>query len=255
MENTASKSFFVALIAFSIGILPATTASAQSSIATYEACIERIVYDARRAYEEADKWYRNGGGTPAEDCKAQALMQLGEVKAGAKTFSKLGQSESTGSRKLRAAYAAKSSRAWLILNAYDQAASEMQRAIDLAEGHIGLQTELLTERARGRIEKRAFEEAANDLSVILEKLPELSEARALRAHCYRRIGKDKEAALDLAIAIATDPEQLEALAERGSVRWALGDIEGAKSDWQNVLDRNQPGLARQIALRGLARMD
>jgi len=77
----------------------------------------------------------------------------------------------------------------------------------------------------------------------------------LRASVWRRLNKVAEARSDIEQALALDPDDAEALLERGIQRQATGDLEGARHDWTRARDVDPNSEAAELATQNLTLLD
>jgi len=115
--------------------------------------------------------------------------------------------------------------------------------------------ELLIDRSVTLAQARNYWEAIDDLNRALELAPGRGDVLVLRASAYRYVDALDLAAEDLAAALAHNPDDVEALLERGILRRLTGDDDGARADWVRVVSLDPQGPAAEAARDNLERLD
>jgi len=93
-------------------------------------------------------------------------------------------------------------------------------------------------------------EALKDLHLAVQHQPKDPFPFAARALLWSQLGQDQAALCDLNHAVFLDPGCFRTLANRGKVKEALGDVEGALQDYTEALQLNR-SYAKGYVLRGL----
>jgi regulator of sirC expression with transglutaminase-like and TPR domain len=81
------------------------------------------------------------------------------------------------------------------------------------------------------------------------------EIYVLRSSARRALGRNAEADADVHAALAMDPENVDALVERGAIKAAAGDRNGARADWARVLLRAPQSAAADSARSRIEALD
>src|SRR5690606_33378264 len=81
------------------------------------------------------------------------------------------------------------------------------------------------------------------------------EVLVLRAEAYRRVEAPELALDDLERVLALEPENAEALMQRGLVRFEMGDPEAARQDWRRVVELAPESEAGAAARQNLQQME
>ncbi|MBB2202939.1 tetratricopeptide repeat protein [Gluconacetobacter tumulisoli] len=207
------------------------------------ACLARLPDDPDGARDYAAAWAGRGGGAEAARCGALALVALGDPGDAAIVLD--GLAHAPGDPAARADIADEAARAW-------QADGDPARAFDSAGYGLGLRPGdpgLRIVRARAAVESGHAPQAIADLSPLPDTPDILTEALVVRASAYRRLGRIDLARADIDAAMRRAPQDVAALLERGIVRQRQGDMPGARSDWEQVMDlapdSRQADMARQ----------
>jgi len=77
----------------------------------------------------------------------------------------------------------------------------------------------------------------------------------LRASAWRGLGRLAEAAADIDRALALDPDDPDALLERGILRQRRGDLDGARADWDRARALAPDSATGDLAEQNLALLD
>jgi tetratricopeptide (TPR) repeat protein len=73
-----------------------------------------------------------------------------------------------------------------------------------------------------------------------------------RAAAWRQLDRAEPARRDIERALELDPENAEALLERGILRQLAGDTEGARIDWERAIELAPHSAIADLALQNLA---
>src|ERR1039457_4849722 len=132
-----------------------------------------------------------------------------------------------------------------LMERYDEAATDLSRAIDLEPGYgwaIGSRGQAY--QALGR-----YDEAVTDLSRAIDLEPGYAWAIWQRGETYRLMGRYDDAVTDLSRAIDLEPAHAWAIGSRGPAHQALGRYDDAVPDLSRAIDL-EPADAWLIAQRG-----
>ena len=140
-------------------------------------------------------------------------------------------------------------RAWLL--AGEPAAA--QAALDDAIALTPEDAEFYVARSYAHAARQDYGSALADLTRAEELAPGLAEIHLLKAAALRFSGNAPAALIEADRAVATAPANPDVFLERGNIRWLLEDIDGAQSDWVQVLSLAPDSAAAQSARRNLAR--
>ncbi|MBV1886545.1 MAG: hypothetical protein KUG61_05640 [Parvibaculaceae bacterium] len=238
---------------FALGLIfggLASTPSAQAE--TYSGCIAAISENADASYDVALEWYAQGGGAGALHCAALALTELKLYEGAAARFEEIAQRPDAGSEIERAQIMAQAGNAWMLAGKPTQSVAAFTSAMILLPGDIALQLS----RARIHLIAENHSAALSDLDAVITKRPYWGEAYMLRGRTQRLSGKYRFATADLEAALEKGASPVPTRLERGLVRQALGDIDGARDDWMYVQGATPAQDPAAVAARSyLAQMD
>ncbi len=234
-------------------------------------CVASLPDTPDLVQEAAQNWLRRGGGGEARDCLAQADLALGDYREAAQQYETLalqggprkslspqgrraGQPEAGSEGEREAGYAARAAEAWLL--AGDGAAAERaaRQALLVSSSSPGkVRSDLTLLLARSLSMQGHYAAAIQALGVLPDNGkntdPVLVRALVLRAGAYRQLGRNADGLVDVTRALTLQPDDIEALLERGILNVRLTRYAQARSDWDRVIalapDGHEAYLARQ----------
>jgi tetratricopeptide (TPR) repeat protein len=213
-------------------------------------CADLLQTDPEAAGRFALDWAARNGGEGAERCTALALMALGQPERGAARLEALA-ARSAGTAADRAGLYAEAVQGWMLAGDAARAYAAATLGLSLAPEDAGL----LLDRALAAGSLGRYGEALADLDRVLAADPRRTEAWAFRAAALRRMDRAAEALAAADRALALDPDHPEALLERGILRQAAGDAEGARTDWLRLLRAAPDSAAADLAAQNLELLD
>ncbi|TAD88533.1 MAG: hypothetical protein EAZ99_13145 [Alphaproteobacteria bacterium] len=222
-----------------------------SAEAEYQQCMALVQRDPAAAFERASSFALQGGGFPARHCAASALVRLRRHGEAAQRLEGLAQDVGRTRPTLGAEILAQAATSW-------QAADQPERAAGVIEAGLRLDqfnVDLRFERALLHAEAKRWVEAADDLTVIIQRLPRRLDVLVLRATAYRNASLGELAEQDIATALRLEPGNPEALVERAWQRYARGDLAGARQDFVAAAARQPDGPAGDMARRALEEIE
>ncbi|MCA8907265.1 MAG: tetratricopeptide repeat protein [Rhodospirillaceae bacterium] len=240
-------------LAVLLGIaLAAGTASGQDEAQHYTECLAQAAADPAAALADARSWEEAGGGNPARHCAAAATAALGRPADAARMLEDLGLDLLAQEPVLGVQVLLEAGGTWLDAGAADQAVRVyswlLEQMPDLPDALM----------ARAFAHERAGDDAAAlaDLEQADEVAPGVfPDAGLLRAVLLRRLGRLDDALELLDALLARQADDPALLLERGSVRLRAGDGEGARADWQRVVEVAPDTDQAAAAAARLARLD
>jgi tetratricopeptide (TPR) repeat protein len=231
---------------------PPAVFSAEKDAETYSYCMQLAKVDAAAAQRLAEEWRARGGAHPADHCAAVALIDMGKYREGAARLETLARAMTKAPASLRAHVLDQAGQAWLLAGDPVRAAAAAGEAVALEPADL----ELRIDRAEAAASAGYFDQAIADLDIVLQADPKRTDALVYRASAYRSLDRLGPALADIDAALARAPDSAPALLERGNIRCLMGDIPGARRDWQKV-GRIAPGTQADMAalanLENLAR--
>jgi tetratricopeptide (TPR) repeat protein len=228
------------LLAFAVPV-PLPAAAADDDGAHYARCMELSTREAVAALADATQWSKSGGGAAAEHCAARALVGLKRYGEAATRLDTLARAPTTPAG-MRGEVFAQAGNAWLLAGNGARAVASLRSALTLSAGDADLFADL----GRADAMLRNWKDAVLDLNaaIALRRAPELL---VLRASAHRALGDYRPALTDLNAALAIRPGNPDALLERGLLRRDLGDVGGARTDFEAAQKSGSPTVKRAAA--------
>ena len=199
--------------------------------AQYQACMSLLDRDPAGALDSAVEWEKQGGADAARHCKALALIRTGEVEDGALELERVAEAMPQAKAPLAAELFAQAGQAWIKAGNPQRALYAQNQGLKLNPKDV----QLLIDRAMTYGTSGMYFEALDDLNVAAELTPEDPEVYAMRAAAYRQLETLDLAEENIDQALKLSPSHPGALLERGYLRRAKGDVEGARTDWLTVI--------------------
>lgn len=232
MLATRSKRWMAACAALTLLPMAAVAAPAQREPQLppeYRACIDKIAKTPDVALTDAQAWRARGGGTQADHCAALALFALKDYVSAAQRFEAVARAPADPAA-VRAGHFGEAGNAWLLARQGAKAEAALSAGLRLAPANV----ELLVDRARARAMLKNWAGAEADLTAALAR-GKRSDIYLLRATAWRALNRMTDARRDIDWAIYLDPRNAQAYVERGSLKLIVGDKQGARRDWLQVL--------------------
>ncbi|MEX2201698.1 MAG: hypothetical protein WD711_09920 [Dongiaceae bacterium] len=213
----------------------ALPASAQESGADpnqlYASCMTLARSDAAAAEGEALAWIEQGGGAAAQHCLAISLIGIGRYEEAAELLERMARELPPDQARTVADLFGQAAQAWMLAGSYDRAVADLDQSIVLAPYDV----EFVIDRAVAKASGGLYWEAIDDLNEASEMAPGRNDILILRASAYRFVEATELAMEDIARVLETEPQNAEAIFERGMLRAIAGEIDAARGDWQQVV--------------------
>jgi tetratricopeptide (TPR) repeat protein len=244
--------FFISTIVLIVGAI--TTAPLQAKEIDpekeYAACMQLARTQPEKGFENATLWRGLGGGDAASHCAAVSLLNMGHTVDAAERLESLAQTVKAAAA-FKGALLGQAGQAWLVAGNPEKAESLLTAAIKLSPEDLSL----YVDRSQAFAARDAFGDAARDLDHVIARAPDHVFARVYRASAFRQLDKVQDAIRDVTHALSIDPDHPEGLLESGIVRRLIGDEEGARRDWLQVIDVAKDSDAAKSAQANLERLD
>lgn len=192
------------------------------------------------ALADAESWIKTGGGVPAQHCAANALVGLNRFAEAGTRLDKIAGGRDVPDAAFRAQLFDQAGNAWLLAGDGAKAVQSLSAALTLSGGDADLFADL----ARAHAMRRNWPEVVLDLNAALQ-LRHDPELFVLRASAHRALKQFVEARSDLEAALKLHPGDGNALVERGLLRKQLGDLGGARRDFQAALKTDAGAAAKE----------
>ena len=216
----------------------------------YDQCMELVVQNPTKAFDEGVAWQALGGGDAAEHCIATSMIGMGMYAPGADRLEKLAD-HVRETKEFKAAVLAQSAQAWFLAREYNRAHLVINTAIGLDE----TQSEFFVDRAQILAAQSFLNEALEDLNQALTLDDMNIDALVFRGTLYRQVENFEQAWSDISKAVDLMPAHQEGLLERGMLYRIEGKDDKARQDWLEVIDINPRNETAKAARLNLEKMD
>lgn len=189
-------------------------------------------------------------------CEALALSAMGVYPSAAKLLLRIAALPEIEDPKQRADLYVQAGHAFILAGKNDRALKAFSAGLE----HVDLNSEPLAAselhigRARSFGMKQAWADAIAELNLVLATLPQYDEAILIRASMYRASGDLGACAVDLANYLTLWPNDPSGLLERGLLMMDVFNLEGAKADFERVMDLAPKSAAAAKAQTVLAKL-
>jgi tetratricopeptide (TPR) repeat protein len=197
----------------------------------YASCMTLARSDPAAAEGEALAWVAQGGGAAAQHCLAISLIGLGRYEEAAELLERMARELPPDQARTVADLFGQAAQAWMLAGSYDRAVADLDQSIVLAPYDV----EFVIDRAVAKASGGLFWEAIDDLNEASDMAPGRNDILILRASAYRFVEATELAMEDIARVLETEPQNAEAIFERGMLRAIAGEIDAARGDWQQVV--------------------
>lgn len=259
---TSCKIFLSALC---LGGLMLSTQASAKSVRDYRSCVRMIAHNAAQAFEAAQEWRDYGGGPASQHCLALSLVAQGmygraavvleDVAAARAPLTIAGKPAWTLDAAQRTDFLVQAGNAWLIAGKVGKAYSTFNLALAAPVLSDSARGELLIDRSRALAETKDYGAAVADLDRAAEILGARADILTYRASAERASGRLWEAKLNIEHALQLEPENPDALLERGILRYEADDFGGARADWGRVRELVPGTPIADAAAANLAALD
>lgn len=201
---------------------------------TYADCTAMVDRAPQTAEQRAATWQTHGGGIAAMHCHALALYALKRYGEAARVLDALGRNRDVPSDE-RGDLFDQAGTAWLLADQPKEAVQSFSAAL----GNKPNNPSLLASRARARGLAKDWKGAEADLSAALLQDQNRADLLVLRANTRWAMGRKADSATDIVRALEIYPDYPPALLERGKMKYSVGDVNGARRDWQKAASSGQ----------------
>ncbi|GAB2177379.1 tetratricopeptide repeat protein [Dongia sp. agr-C8] len=217
----------------------------------YQACMKAADKTPKAALKQAMEWEKAGGGDAARHCVAKSYMGLKQYDDAAMELERIAQTMSQVKAPLMAQLFFQAAVAWKEFGKPDLALNDIAQGLKLNKDSV----ELLVLRATIYGDQKKYFEALDDLNAAYDLTSDRGGILTLRARAYRGLGQLDLARDNVEMALKADPNDPDALLERGTQRAEAGDKDGARADWLKLLEVAPDSYAAENARTGLAAID
>jgi tetratricopeptide (TPR) repeat protein len=217
----------------------------------YQACMKLAQKTPKAALKQAMEWEKADGGDAARHCVAASYMGLKQFDDAAMELERIAQSMPQSQASLMAQLFFQAAQAWKDFGKPDLALNDVNQGLKLNKNSV----ELLVLRATVYGDEEKYFEALDDLNAAYDLTSDRGTILTLRAKAYRKLGQADLAKDNVEMALKADPDDPDALLERGTQRAEAGDKAGAREDWVKLIEIAPDSMAAEGARTGLAAID
>jgi tetratricopeptide (TPR) repeat protein len=217
----------------------------------YQACMQQASRAPKLGLKEAMAWEKEGGGDAARHCVAAAYMGLKQYDDAALELERIAQTMPQVKAPLMAQLFGQAAQAWMQMGKTDRALKDIEQGLKLDKKNV----DLLVFRAIIKGNEEKYFEALDDLNAAYDLSSDRSTILVLRATAYRKLEQADLAHDNVEMALKADPNDPDALLERGTQRALAGDTEGARQDWLRTIEVAPDSPAAEDARADLADLD
>ena len=192
-----------------------------------------------------------GGGDAARHCVANSYMGLKQYDDAAMELERIAQTMPQVKAPLMAQLFLQAAEAWMNMNQPERALNDVNQGLKLNKNSV----DLLVYRAVIYGNQDKYFEALDDLNAAYDLTSDRGAILTLRATAYRKLQQPDLAKDNIELALKADPNDPDALLERGQQRAEAGDRDGARADWVKLIEVAPNSPAAADARDGLAELD
>ncbi len=181
------------------------------------ACLTKQEDDPEDAYEDGLAWLNEGNRPAARYCTATSLIALGQYVEGADRLEALAAAPDGGAGADRAIYLTQAGNAWMLAQLPQEAVITLTDAMKFDDEDAAL----YQDRARAYLMLDSWSEAESDLDQAIARQPGDIQSYILRGEARLRQDKLDAAMEDVLQARSIDETDIDALLLRGRVREAI----------------------------------
>jgi tetratricopeptide (TPR) repeat protein len=141
--------------------------------------------------------------------------------------------------------------AWMQMEKPDRALADLNQGLKVAKNNV----DLLVYRAVIYGSEEKYFDALDDLNAAYDLTSDRGTILVLRATAYRKLDQPDLAKDNIDLALKADPNDPDALLERGTQRAVAGDKAGARKDWMRTIELAPDSPAAEDAREALADLD
>jgi len=230
---------------------PAVPVDEAAQAKKYQDCMKQAQKAPKLALKQAMDWEKAGGGDAARHCVANAYMGLKQYDDAAMELERIAQTMPQVKAPMMAQLFGQAAQAWMNMNQPDRALADINQGLKLNKNSV----DLLVFRAILYGNQEKYFEALDDLNAAYDLSSDRGTILVLRATAYRKLQQPDLAKDNIEMALKADPNDPDALLERGTQRAEAGDRDGARADWVQLIEIAPDSPAAEDARAGLASLD
>jgi tetratricopeptide (TPR) repeat protein len=229
---------------------PAAASEAQQE-RRYQDCMSQAQNAPKQGLKQAMAWEKEGGGDAARHCVAASYMGLKQFDDAALEFERIAETMPQVKAPIMAELFGQAAQAWMGMDKVDRALNDLNQGIKLNKNNV----DLLVFRATLYGTQDKYFEALDDLNAAYDLTSDRGTILVMRATAYRKLEQPDLAKDNIELALKADPNDPDALLERGTQHALAGDKDGARQDWLRTIELAPDSPAADDARADLADLD
>jgi tetratricopeptide (TPR) repeat protein len=229
---------------------PAVASEAQQE-RRYQDCMSQAQNAPKAALKQAMAWEKDGGGDAARHCVAASYMGLKQYDDAALELERIAEAMPQIKAPIMAQLFYQAAQAWMKLDKPDRALTDINQGLKLNKNSV----DLLVYRAVIYGNQEKYFDALDDLNSAYDLTSDRGTILVMRATAYRKLEQPDLAKDNVDLALKADPNDPDALLERGTQRAQAGDRDGARKDWLKTIELAPDSPAADDARADLADLD
>jgi len=217
----------------------------------YQDCMSQAQSAPKQALKQAMAWEKEGGGDAARHCVAASYMGLKQYDDAALELERIAETMPQVKAPIMAQLFGQAAQAWMEMEKPDRALVDINEGLKVQKNSV----DLLVARAVIYGQQEKYFDALDDLNTAYDLTSDRSTILILRAKAYRALNQPDLAQDNIELALKADPNDPDALVERGKQRLMAGNADGAREDWMRTLEIAPDSDAADDARDGLAKLD
>jgi tetratricopeptide (TPR) repeat protein len=217
----------------------------------YQDCMSQAQSAPKPALKQAMAWEKDGGGDAARHCVAAAYMGLKQYDDAAMELERIAETMPQVKAPIMAQLFYQAAQAWMEMDKPDRALADINQGLKVAKNGVDL---LVYRAVIYGIQKKYFD-ALDDLNTAYDLTSDRGAILVMRATAYRKLEQPDIAKDNIELALKADPNDPDALLERGTQRAQAGDKDGARQDWMKTIELAPDSPAADDARDSLANLD
>jgi len=190
----------------------------------YQDCMSQAQSAPKQALKQAMAWEKEGGGDAARHCVASSYMGLKQYDDAAMELERIAETMPQVKAPIMAQLFGQAAQAWMQMDKPDRALADINQGLKVAKNNV----DLLVFRATIYGNEEKYFEALDDLNAAYDLTSDRGTILVMRATAYRKLQQPDLAKDNIDLALKADPNDPDALLERGTQRAETGDKDGAR---------------------------
>jgi tetratricopeptide (TPR) repeat protein len=218
---------------------------------SYGQCMNLASTAAEDGVDYAKRWAAEDNTGAALHCEATSYLNLGRFAESAEIVIKLANTQPTGQEARKAALYGQAGQIWEQAGDLDKAAATYKLSLDIDPSNA----QVWKNRAIAFARQKKWKDVIANLDYAHAVDYRNVDTLVLRATAYRYVEEWQRADNDISRALRLDPISVAAILERGNIKSARGNLDGALEDWTKVTALGLGTPQADIAKRNIAKLN